>query len=101
MANSNSYTELKPLIQHCKTGHLFEVQDWINDGKPVNLPPHKKGTRRKSPLEVAIDCRFYSMVQILLEAGAEYNHPYYGPIDSALSKRRLNTWILHQLALEK
>jgi len=36
---ANDYDEIKPLIDLCKAGRLFDVQDWITDGKPINPPP--------------------------------------------------------------
>jgi ankyrin repeat protein len=60
-----------PLIELCKTGHLFEVQEWIAAGKPVNLPYNDpKCQRLLSPLEIAIDKGFHSLVAVLLEGGA-------------------------------
>ena len=61
----------------CKAGKVFEVQDWIAAGKPINPPPPEKGIRRKRPLEVAIDRGIHSLVQVLLEAGADINDPGY------------------------
>jgi len=42
----------------CKTGKLFEVQEWIASDKPVDPPPSVSGYKRKSPLEVAMDLGF-------------------------------------------
>jgi len=36
---ANDYEEIKPLIDLCKAGRLFDVQAWIADGKPINPPP--------------------------------------------------------------
>jgi hypothetical protein len=37
--NSASLEEISPLADLCRAGKLFEVQDWIANGKPVNPPP--------------------------------------------------------------
>jgi hypothetical protein len=38
--------EIKPLLELCRTGKLFEVQEWVRTGKPVNLPSvHECGRR--------------------------------------------------------
>jgi ankyrin repeat protein len=90
MKRAQTYEEIKPLIDLCKAGRLFDVQEWISAGKPVNPPPSEKGYRRKSPLEIAMDCGFHSLVQVLLEGGAAIEEPRYSAIDHALSERRLD-----------
>jgi hypothetical protein len=30
--------EIKPLLELCRAGRLFEVQAWIAAGKPINSP---------------------------------------------------------------
>jgi hypothetical protein len=88
---ASSYDEIQPLIKLCKAGKLFEVQDWIKSGKPINLPlPPPKGTSRKTPLQVAIDRGFHSLVQVLLEAGADVDYPSHSPVAHALIERRLD-----------
>jgi hypothetical protein len=57
--------EIKPLLELCRTGKLFEVQEWVRTGKPVNLPSvHEKRTKRNRPLWVAIELGFHSLVQV-------------------------------------
>ena len=62
--------EIAPLVTLCRAGRLFEVQEWIASGKPVNPPPLGKGTQPKTPLQIAVDSGFHSLVRVLLEAGA-------------------------------
>ncbi len=90
MKYTETYEEIKPLIDLCKAGKLLYVQEWIASGKPVNPPPSVSGYKRKSPLKVAIDLGFHSLVQVLLEGGADINEPRYWPLDDALYKRRLD-----------
>lgn len=59
-----STTEAKQLVHLCKTGRLFEVQEWIEEGKPISVSPHI----RPQPLIVAIDAGFHSMVEVLARA---------------------------------
>lgn len=76
MNKAPTYEEIKPLIQLIREGKLFDVQDWIAKGKPINPPePESKGRRHKGPLECAIDTGFYSMVEILAGAGANFYEP--------------------------
>jgi hypothetical protein len=76
----------------CKDGRLFDVQAWIAAGKPVNPPyPPVKGKPSHSPLDVAVDLKFHSMVQVLLEAGAVQDLEHWNPpIYRALHMRRLD-----------
>src|SRR5579871_4403149 len=84
--------EIKPFIELCKAGRLFEVQEWIRAGKPVNPPPHSgKGSAPRAPLDVAIEQGFHSLVQVLLEGGAAFeNGVYSGPMSRALRMRRFD-----------
>lgn len=90
MMRAKTYEEIKPLVDICKAGKLFAVQEWIATGKPINLPNIKEKIRRKSPLEIAIESGFHSLAQILLESGAEVEEQRYNPLLHALWKRRLD-----------
>lgn len=90
MKRTQTYEEIKPLIKLCKAGNLFAVQEWIASGNPVNSPPSVSGYRRKSPLQVAMESGFHSLVQVLLDAGADINEPRYRPLEHALYERRLD-----------
>ena len=91
MKRAQTYNEIKPLVKLCKAGRLFDVQKWIDAGKPLN-PPHgtDKGNRRKIPLEVSIDCGFHSLVQVLLDGGAAMEEHRYSALEHALTERRLD-----------
>lgn len=82
--------EIKLLVDLCKTGKLFEVQEWIASGKPVNPPPSESGYRKKSPLKIAMDLGFHSLVRVLLEGGAAIDDPRYNPLQHALWNKRLD-----------
>lgn len=83
---------IAPLIDLCKAGRLFDVQEWIAQGKPINPPPiPPKGARTKSPLEFAIERGFHSLVQVLLEGGAVLEPASYdSPMNKALRARRFD-----------
>lgn len=88
---TNDYDEIKPLIDLCKAGRLFDVQDWIKDGKPINPPPPPaKGAKKKCPLQVSIDKGFHSLVQVLLESGANVRDGSFNALELALGNRRLD-----------
>jgi hypothetical protein len=85
-----SREELAPLFELCRAGRLFEVQEWIAAGKPVN-PPAERPKRHKftSPLLVAIDKGFHSLVKVLLEGGAlQEPGDHDSPMNRVLGMRR-------------
>ncbi len=85
MKRAATKEEIKPLIELCKAGRLFDVQRWIASGKPIDPPlPQPKVQRQRSPLQYAIESGFHSLVQVLLEAifgcflGEETTAPRFG-----------------------
>ncbi len=92
MRRARTRDEIKPLIELCKAGHLYEVQEWIAQGKPIEPAPAKpKIQRQRSPLEYAIGCGFHSLVQVLLEGGATVEYPgAYDALSQALNEKRFD-----------
>jgi Ankyrin repeats (3 copies) len=85
------YDDIKPLIELCKAGRLFDVQAWIAAGKPINPPPPpEKGARKKCPLQMAVEKGFHSLVQVLLEGGSIIKDGSYNALGQALFSRRLD-----------
>ena len=73
--------EIRPLVELCRAGKLFAVQEWIRQGKPVNPPPPKrKGVRSQTPLEVAIDRGFHSLVEV--ETTGQLRPSYAYPVQT-------------------
>lgn len=89
---AKSYEEVEPLIALCKAGRLFDVQKWIENGGPLDLPPASNNrTRKKSPLEYSLDLGFHSMVEVLLDGGASiHGEGTFCPMESALTNRRFD-----------
>jgi hypothetical protein len=56
-----SIDEGKELLSLCGAGKLYEIEAWIDAGKSLHVPEEP----RKTPLRVAIDLGFYSLVQLL------------------------------------
>jgi hypothetical protein len=85
-----SRDELAPLFELCRAGKLFEVQEWIAAGRPVNPPPERpKRHKFTSPLLVAIDKGFHSLVKVLLEGGAlQEPNDNDSPMNRVLEMRR-------------
>jgi len=57
-----SNEEANLLIEMCRRGQLYAVQTWINEGKSIIVSPALK----KTPLSVAVDQGFHSLVELLL-----------------------------------
>ena len=50
----------------CREGRLFEAEAWLKAGKPSQ---HDHKNVRCTPLGIAIDCNFHSLVEVLLRNG--------------------------------
>jgi hypothetical protein len=59
--------DIKELIALVRAGKLFTVQKWIAEGKRT-MPPRPY---RNSPIDIAVEIGFHSMVEVLLEAGVD------------------------------
>jgi len=57
--------EIKELIVLIRQGRLFDVQAWIAQGRPLQLP--REGRFVLTPLLAAIGTGFHSMVEVLLK----------------------------------
>lgn len=89
MVRAATLDELEPLIALCRGGRLFEVQEWIRQGKPVAMPEGSRArSGKRDPLRMAMDTGFYSLVQVLLEAGAPTREGSYDALDHAVDLRR-------------
>src|SRR5580765_1825711 len=51
------------VLRLCREGRLFELQRWVEEGKPLTFP----GNYRRGPLRVALDVGFHSLVEFLLQ----------------------------------
>ena len=89
---AKSVESIEPLMEMCKTGKLFDVQEWVAAGNPVNPPPlPTKGHRKKTPLQIAIELGFHSLVEVLLKAGAVLEpDDWRSPMSMALTQRRFD-----------
>jgi ankyrin repeat protein len=53
--------EAKGLLHLCRTGRLYEIEKWIASGLSIHTPPEI----RRTPLHIAIDSGFHSLVELL------------------------------------
>lgn len=51
------------LLRLCHEGRLFELQAWIAAGRPLKVP----SSYRRTPLHVAVDTGFHSLIELLLQ----------------------------------
>ena len=57
-----SFAEVEPLLALCANGRLYEVEEWIAAGRPLQFPPpdDRKLQRRDTALQIAVNRCFYS-----------------------------------------
>lgn len=82
--------DLRPLHDLCRAGHLYEVEQWIADGKPLQIEPDvlPKGTKPKTALQIALETGQHSLASLLLKSGYRLDLERYRPLDKALAARR-------------
>lgn len=86
---ANADPDVEQLRGMCRKGQLFEVQEWIKAGRSVTPPRRAKGkTARFSPLRIAIERGFHSLVKVLVEAGAPLVDDSCDALDLAVQMRR-------------
>jgi ankyrin repeat protein len=62
MATHLSHADARELISLCRAGRLYEVEAWIRAGRPLAVSPEVRTT----PLRVALDTGFHSLIELLL-----------------------------------
>jgi hypothetical protein len=83
--------ELEPLLALCRSGRLFEVQEWIRSGKRIAMPKDSRSrSAARNPLRIAMDAGFHSIVQVLLDAGAPTQDGTYDALNHAVDMRRID-----------
>jgi len=81
--------EILPLITLCASGKLYEVEEWIAEGKPIQCKPSDDPRWRKlsTPLEIAADRGFHSLAALLLVNGYDPNGDDYSPLSAPVRSR--------------
>lgn len=90
--------DLLELCRLCREGRLYEVERWIQGGRPVQLAKGtaRSGRRWHSPLRIALDSGNHALVLLLLSNGYDPNRENRSPLNLALRSRR---WDLVDLLL--
>ena len=88
--------ELRDLHTMCREGRLFEVQDWISDGKPFQRAPDsiRKGARPQTALQIALQSGQHSLSLLLLRSGYRLELERYSVLDLVLDARRYDLFDL-------
>jgi hypothetical protein len=59
--------ELADLVRLCRAGRIYEVERWIESGKPIHADNYRVANRRvQSPLKVAIQTNQFALAVLLL-----------------------------------
>ena len=81
--------ERKELVRLCRAGRLYELEEWISDGKPLDISSSTKRGRQKRLLEIAVNVGLHSLVELIAK-----HDPSQSSKDAALahavSNRRLD-----------
>lgn len=84
--------ELEVLRQLSRDGHLYEVERWIQEGRPLQLQEGRPAGRRRwsSGLEIALEHGNHALVLLLLCNGYDPNLERHCPLTRTLEDRRLD-----------
>ena len=70
LENGRLRGELRELHRLCKEGKLYEVEDWIRQGRPLQGgPPARPHWRYRTALEIALETGQHSLTLLLLRNG--------------------------------
>lgn len=92
-------TALTEFHRLCRDGRLYDVERWIQAGRPLQLARGTtvKGRRLTSALEIALETGNHALVSLLLCNGYDPNFETSSSLDLALRARR---WDLLDVLLE-
>jgi hypothetical protein len=79
------FPAIEPLIALCSSGRLYEAEQWIGSGRPIQCD--RKLQRRHTPLQTAVANGFHSLAALLLANGYDPNGDYYECITPAVQRR--------------
>lgn len=88
MADNTVNDETKELLSLCRAGRLYDVEKWIDAGKPTEIQA-KKNARKTTLLQVAVDTGFHSLVELVAKRSASQPSKN-AALNDAISLRRLD-----------
>jgi hypothetical protein len=81
--------DLAELLELCRSGRLYDIERWIQAGRPLQLAAGSPERRRQgTALEIALDRQDQALILLLLVNGYDLNLEPRNPLDTALSMRR-------------
>jgi hypothetical protein len=81
-------SEPKELLGHVRAGRLYDIERWILDGRPLELPVGRNG-RKKSLLQAAAETGFHSLVELVVKHESSQESKD-AALNEALSQKRLD-----------
>jgi hypothetical protein len=81
--------EAKELVRLCRTGRLYEIENWIKDGKSLDTAAPTNGRRQRTLLEIAVETGFHSLVELIAKHEATQSAKS-AALSEAVSSRRLD-----------
>jgi hypothetical protein len=81
--------DAKMLLGLCRAGRLYEIEKWIEGGKSLDISEATKRGRQKSPLEVAVETGFHSLVELIAKHETSQSAKA-AALGDAVSSRRLD-----------
>src|SRR5262245_12981518 len=88
-ALATSIQEIEELFRLCRNGRLYEIESWITDGRPLQVPPSAapRTWRRRTALNIALETGQHSLCSLLLSNGYRLDVEPDSPFDTALKSR--------------
>src|SRR4030042_5967146 len=86
---AQSLQELQPLHRMCREGRVYDVEQWIKDGKPLQLAPgaNEKGRRLITAMQIALESGQHSLTLLLLRSGYRLAQKNVLELDTVFEKR--------------
>ncbi|HQP85565.1 MAG TPA: hypothetical protein PLL76_04845 [Thermoanaerobaculia bacterium] len=86
------------LVRLCREGHIYEVEKWIRDGKPLHALDYRtSGSHHlQTPIRIAIETRQHDLARLLLCNGYRPEDGLGGSLDFAFRSR---AWDIVELLL--
>ena len=86
---AESYESIEELVVLCAQGKLYEVEQWIAEGKPIQCErmTDRKMRKKTTPLSVVVRKGFYSLAELLLVNGYNPNGDYYESLTPAVDTK--------------
>ena len=82
-------SQAKELIALCRSGRLYEIEKWIDEGKSLDISEATRRRRQRSLLEITIEIGFHSLVELIAK-NETHQLAKDAALRDAVSSRRLD-----------